>query len=107
MYTVHHFSYLAVVLVYSVLTLTYQYTDSSIYIGRAQLAEKGSADFRNFSQSSLFGGSKVLAELHRVEKQSLALASERRLRPIVLIITRLQHCAGDCIDHIMEWSTAS
>ena len=55
-------------IVYSVLTLTCQYTDSSIYIGRAQLAEKGSADFMNFSQSSLFGGSKVLAELHRVEK---------------------------------------
>ena len=68
MYTVHHFSFLAVVLVYSVLTLTCQGTDSSIRIGRAVLAEKGSADFLNFSRCSLFGGSKVLTEVHRVEK---------------------------------------
>ena len=80
---------------------------TAAFESRAQLSEKGSADFMNFSQSSLFGGSKVLAELHRVEKLSLALASEGRLHPIVLIITRLQHCAGDCMDHIMEWSAAS
>ena len=41
---------------------------TAAFESRAQLSKKGSADFMNFSQSSLFGGSKVLAELHRVEK---------------------------------------
>ena len=41
---------------------------TAVFESRAQLAEEGSVDFMNFSQSSLFGGSKVLAELHRVEK---------------------------------------